>query len=155
MECERGLRDWPRSPSGELAVSVAELEWKMKATTRTQWQKSACQKNSVMWDPPSSVYDGAPVEKAGQWAHGVGAKSFLGTWVKGNVSAEANYAHGAGLSFSLFSFLLFSILVFKISNSYFKLKLDSGFKFKHQSRCTTWNSSMKCKGFIGFILILV
>jgi hypothetical protein len=35
MECERGLRDWPQSPSGELAVSVTELEWKMKPTTGT------------------------------------------------------------------------------------------------------------------------
>jgi hypothetical protein len=93
--------------------------------------------------------------KAGQWAHGVGAMSFLGGWVKGNGTGEANSAHIVGLSFSLFFIFFFSILVFKFSNSYFKLKLNLGFKFKHRSRCTTWNSSMKCKGFIGFILILV
>jgi hypothetical protein len=43
---------------------------------------------------------------------------------------------------------LFFISFLKFSNSYFKQKLDSDFKFKHQLGCTTQNSIMKSNGFI-------
>ena len=62
---------------------------------------------------------------------------------------------GSGLTqiFFIFSILNFYFsFFFKFSNSYFKLKPNSGFKFKHQLRCTTWNSNMKCKDFIGHYL---
>jgi hypothetical protein len=45
--------------------------------------------------------------KAKQWVHGVGAMSFLGDWVKGNGTSDANSAHVVGLSFSLFFFSFF------------------------------------------------
>jgi hypothetical protein len=156
MESEHGLRDWPQSPSGELAASVTELEWKMKLTTGTHWQNSACQKTlSGGTHPTVSVMEHARGEgwAVGPWCrrHELPGRLGEGKWVsRGKFGPRRRFEF-----LSFFSFLLFSILVLKFSNSYFKLKLDSGFKFKHRSRCTTWNSSMKCKGFIGFILIIV
>jgi hypothetical protein len=104
--------DWGTGPKVPAANSLLLLRsssgrwsWQLGPTGRTRRAKKLCQVGPTQ----QFLWWSTRVGKAGQWAHGVGAMSFLGGWVKGNGSAEANSAHGAGLSFSLF-FLFFCFL---------------------------------------------